>query len=233
MNNNLLRIKIQQRLNKLASADYDNIECWQIAEAFNKAQTEWFRRQVHGLNLRKESAEQSIALIDDLQKFVMTQELKGTNKGKFFESVVLPEEYAHYIRVSAEAINDGCQSPRTLTVYLAEEANVNQLIDDDFKGPSFEWSETFATMMGDKVRIYTNGKFTVNKSELSYYRKPKKVVFDGCINPYTGQSGYDQPCEFREDVIELMIDEAAAILAGDMESFQQYQRATQNAQRSN
>lgn len=233
MNNNLLRIKIQQRLNKLASSDYDNIECWQIAEAFNKAQTEWFRRQVHGLNLRKESAEQSIALIDDLQKFVVTQELKGTNKGKFFESVVLPDDYAHFIRVSAEATKDGCQSPRTLTVYLAEEANVNQLIDDDFKGPSFDWSETFGTIMGDKVRIYTNDKFTVTESNISYYRKPKKVVFDGCVNPYTGAAGYDQPCEFREDVIELMIDEAAAILAGDMESFQQYQRQMQNAQRSN
>jgi hypothetical protein len=233
MNNNLLRIKIQQRLNKLASADYDNIECWQIAEAFNKAQTEWFRRQVHGLNLRKESAEQSIALIDDLQKFVVTHELKGTNKGKFFESVVLPDDYAHFIRVSAEAIKDGCQSPRTVTVYLAEEGNVNQLIDDEFKGPSFDWSETFGTMMGDRIRIYTNEKFAVTESNLSYYRKPKKVVFDGCVNPYTGATGYDQPCEFREDVIELMIDEAAAILAGDMESFQQYQRQMQNAQRSN
>jgi hypothetical protein len=38
MNNATIQLKIQQRLNKLASSDYDNIECWQIVEAFNKGQ---------------------------------------------------------------------------------------------------------------------------------------------------------------------------------------------------
>ena len=37
MNNATIQLKVQQRLNKLASQDYDNIECWQIVEAFNKA----------------------------------------------------------------------------------------------------------------------------------------------------------------------------------------------------
>ena len=32
MTNSLLQIKIKQRLNKLASLDYDNIECWQVTE---------------------------------------------------------------------------------------------------------------------------------------------------------------------------------------------------------
>ena len=39
MTNDLLQIKLKQRLNKLSSNDYDNIECWQIIEAFNKAST--------------------------------------------------------------------------------------------------------------------------------------------------------------------------------------------------
>ena len=37
MNNTTLQIKFKQRLNKLASNDYDNIQCWQIVEVFNKA----------------------------------------------------------------------------------------------------------------------------------------------------------------------------------------------------
>ena len=51
MNNNTIQIKIKERLNKLDSLDYDNIECWQIVEAFNKTQIEWCRRQLHGGNL--------------------------------------------------------------------------------------------------------------------------------------------------------------------------------------
>ena len=31
-------LKVQERLNKLASNDYDNIQNWQIVEAFNKGQ---------------------------------------------------------------------------------------------------------------------------------------------------------------------------------------------------
>ena len=75
MNNNLLQIKIKQRLNKLASFDYDNIECWQIQEAFNKAQLEWVRRMVYGINSRKESSEQTTGLVDDLQILMKSEYL--------------------------------------------------------------------------------------------------------------------------------------------------------------
>ena len=54
MLNSTIEIKIKQRLNKLDSQDYDNIECWQIVEAFNKAQVEWARRQLHGINIVNE-----------------------------------------------------------------------------------------------------------------------------------------------------------------------------------
>ena len=59
MNNTALQLKIKQRLNKLASNDYDNIECWQIVEAFNKAQLDWCRRNLHGLNVLQEGDEES------------------------------------------------------------------------------------------------------------------------------------------------------------------------------
>ena len=67
MNNATIQLKIQQRLNKLASNDYDNIECWQIVEAFNKGQVTWSRRQLHGLNVKQTGDEQSKRRIDDLQ----------------------------------------------------------------------------------------------------------------------------------------------------------------------
>jgi len=67
VNNATIQLKIQQRLNKLASNDYDNIECWQIVEAFNKGQVSWCRRQLHGLNVKQTGDEQSKRRIDDLQ----------------------------------------------------------------------------------------------------------------------------------------------------------------------
>lgn len=231
MTNNLLRIKVQQRLNKLGSFDYDNIECWQIMEAVNKSQREIFRRQVHGINLRKEGAEQSLNLIDDLQKFVTITELNGENKPTFFESTEIPTEYAYFIKVSVTGDKEDCKN-RSFKVYLAEEANADILLTDPHKGPSFEWGETFATMHDNKVRVYTNGEFHVEKISLSYYRKPLDVTFEGCINPSTGAESSDQECEFRDDFTELIIDGAVAILAGGIESMNQYQIAENSVQKS-
>ena len=50
MNNTTLQLKVKERINKLDSLDYDNIACWKIVESFNKAQIEWARRQIRGIN---------------------------------------------------------------------------------------------------------------------------------------------------------------------------------------
>lgn len=89
MLNSTITVKIKQRLNKLDSSDYDNIECWQIVEAFNKAQVEWSRRQLHGINLVKEGDEQSTRRKDDLQVLLNKNTITNlTDKGdySFFKS---------------------------------------------------------------------------------------------------------------------------------------------------
>ena len=53
------------------------------------------------------------------------------------------------------------------------------------------------------------------------------------MNPSTGNTyTADQNCEFKDDIAEILVDETASILAGDIESMTQYQRSTQNAQRN-
>ncbi len=87
MNNQILRLKLKQRLNKLASNDYDNIEDWQILEAFNKAQIEWVRRMLHGNNLYKEGDELSKRRIDDLQILLTELNLTGAVTDGYFETI--------------------------------------------------------------------------------------------------------------------------------------------------
>ena len=84
MLNSTIQIKIKQRLNKLDSQDYDNIECWQIVEAFNKAQVEWARRQLHGMNIMKEGDEGSTRRKDDLQVLLDRQALNLTDKEYYY-----------------------------------------------------------------------------------------------------------------------------------------------------
>jgi hypothetical protein len=232
MQNSVLTIKIKQRLNKLDSQDYDNIECWQIVEAFNKAQVEWSRRQLHGINLVKEGDEQSTRRKDDLQVLLNTSTLDTFDK-KYYYKAALPEDYMQWKRVDVHA-NKGCCEKRRMIVYLAEEGNLNLLLRDKAKQPNFEWAETFATLIGNEVHIYTNEEFDVQEADLVYYRQPIKIQVQGCVDPYTGvASPVNVQCEFKDDIIEVLIDEAAAILAGDIESGNQYSRGTEGAERNN
>ena len=154
MENSTAFIKLKQRLNKLDSQDYDNIECWQFIEAFNKAQIEWCRRNLHGGNMYKEGDELSKKRIDDLQPLLIEYTLTGTTTDEYFQTDNFPEStYLEFKRVSTQA-KDECCEPRSMTVYLAEEANVPLILRDPLKNPSFEWGETFCTMLNNTIRIY-------------------------------------------------------------------------------
>jgi len=236
MNVATVQLKLKQRLNKLDSQDYDNIEPWQMIEAFNKAQLEWCRRNLHGNNMYKEGDELSKKRIDDLQILLTELPLTGIQTETYFQSNNFPgpDNYLEYKRVSADAIDECCPEPRSMTVYLAEEANVNIILRDSLKNPSFEWGETFCTLIDGEVRIYRNTNFDVVNPLFTYYRTPLRIEIAGVIDPYTGVAAtIDVDPEFKDDVVELFIDEAAAIIAGDIANFGQMQREQQAAERSN
>ena len=235
MNNTTLQLKIKQRVNKLASNDYDNIEAWQIVEAFNKAQIEWSRRQIRGSNPFRDGDEQSGRRIDDLQHLLKEFKIPIVHKPLYYETVdVLPSDYLEYKRIDVEASQECCEGERPMIVYLAEEDNKSQLLRDVMKKPSFEWAETFSTLISNKARIHTNGEFELKNALLVYYRKPILIQIAGSVDPYSGLlSAVDVESEFKDDIVELLIDETAALLAGDFESGNQFGRGTQAAERNN
>jgi len=229
MTNAALQIKVKQRLNKLASLDYDNIQCWQIQEAFNKAQYEWTRRQVRGVNIKKEGAEQSTVLTDDLQR-LMTHVGLTMTPGDIFDSSALPSNYLYYVRTDVFAKSKCCPE-RRMTVYEVEESNISVILNTDDKKPSFEWAETVSTLMNNTLKVYTNGEFNITQCHLIYFRKPREVQFNGCVDVSTGVTfTADQTCEFNDDVVEILVDQAVAILAGDIADTLQYQREQQAVQ---
>lgn len=233
MLNSAILIKVKQRLNKLASNDYDNIQDWQIIEAFCKAQVDWSRRTLHGLNIVKEGDEQSTRRIDDLEILLTPFPLVLFNRQVYFEGDK-PADYMQWKRLTIQATDKCCDKPKRIIVYLAEQGNVDELLRDKNKQPSFEWGETFCTQLGGKVQIYTNGEFTIDNAELTYYKQPRKIEIAGVTDPYTGiVAPIDVTSEFKDDTVELLIDECAKILAGDIESLNQVQRESQSVEQNN
>ena len=236
MNNQLIQVKVTQRLNKLSSADYGNIECWMIAEAFNKAMDAWVSRQLEGINQTKSTAEGSIRSIDKLQ-VILTQlplTMVASADNSYWDGA-LPANYNEWSRVSANAVDASqCCPPRKLKIFLGEEADMDVDLLDKNRRPSYEWAETIGSVMGGKVRIYTNGCFNLDTPVLTYYRRATHIQIAGCVDPDTNAPvTTDVLCEFPNNVIETMIDEAAAILANDMDNYNKMQVLNGNAEHSN
>ena len=234
MKNQVILLKVKQRLNKLDSKDYNNIHPWQIVEAFNKGQVDWCRRNLHGVNQVREGDEQSLSRVDDLQSLLYPKKINMVQLPTYYESDPLPDDYLRWKRVSAQATNKCCKDPIDLVIYLTEEANIDLLLRDKNKQPSFDWGETFATIRNHKLIIYTNKQFDIINPILTYYRQPTKIQISGVADPYTGTvPTADVESEFKDDLIELFIDEAVKIISGDIESFNQSTRETQTVEGNN
>tara|TARA_R110002153_G_scaffold270273_1_gene436518 strand:- start:129 stop:833 length:705 start_codon:yes stop_codon:yes gene_type:complete len=234
MDNFTLQIKLKQRLNKLDSNDYDNIEPWQLCEAYNKAAVEWSRRQLHGGNIYKEGDEYSKRRIDDMQVLLEELPLTGVQSTEYFETTNFPiNNYLEFKRVGTY-MKDECCPKRQAKVYLSEEANVELILRDPLKRPSFEWAETFCTILGNKIRIYNDSTFNIVDPILTYYKRPAYIEIVGVLNPYTGLiATVDVESEFKDDIVELILDETASIMSGDIDNYNQMQRDQQAAERSN
>jgi hypothetical protein len=236
MNNQTLLVKIKQRLNKQSSNDYENIQPWQFIEAFNKGMVDWCRRNLHGTNIKGEGDEQSTSRIDDLQSLLVSLPIPQIADRKIFYETIndKPLDYLRYKRISAKATKECCSDPKSMKIYLAEEANVDILLADANKKPNFEWAETFATFIGNKIRVYTNGEFVITDLTLIYYRQPRRIQMLGVRDPYTGNiSTVNVECEFNDDLVELFAAAAADIIAGDIESLNQAALNKQNVENNN
>ena len=116
---------------------------------------------------------------------------------------------------------------------LAEVANTDIILRDPLKNPDFEWGESFCTIQDNEIRVWRKDFFIV-EPRLHYYRKPTNIQILGCVDPYTGtESTLDIQCEFKDDIAELMIDEAISIIAGDISDPNQFQRGDSLMEKNN
>lgn len=196
-------VKIDLRLNKSASGDYDNIWPYVKEEAFNKSIYEWVRRQKHGKNQTQEGDEESDVRVDDLQVLLKSSNLSFRKKDIYVQSEAIPTDYLYFKRLTPYVSKDACKSV-LIRSSLREEANVDTLLDV----PSFQFEETFHTINGNRIHLYHNNDFNVDRLSLTYYRKPKQYSF----------KKLDQVIEFKDDVCDIIIDNACNIIASDIES---------------
>ena len=214
--------KYKARLNKSDSSDYDNLWKYQVEETFNKGIYEIIRRLKRGKNATQEGDEDTLDRIDDLQVLLTSKLMSVDENVSFFETNMLPKEYLYYKRVTPYVTKNNCKKIR-IKSYLREEANVDVLLSDWDSQPSFDFEETFNTVVGNKIRIYHNKDFKVEEVLLTFYKKPRYIPFDG----------REIILEFKDDLSEMMIDEGIKIMSGDLEIQSAQQLAKQRIEENN
>lgn len=224
MNSGIAIERGKQRLQKQDTNFNSNIIDSEWEDAFNKAVNDWVRRQHHGANQFKEGDEQTEQRIDDLQILLTDKKISVNNKGIYSEITILPTNYRYYKRLTPIVSKNNCKKV-TIKSFFVEESNVDDYIKDWTFKPSFDFEETFHTMASNKFRVYHNNDFTVDEVLLTYYRNP---VLISCL-----KSDYSKTWEWKDDIAELIIDEAVKIISGDIENPNSYELAEKRVETNN
>jgi hypothetical protein len=192
------QIKIEQRLEKLSSADAPNILPWQMEEAVNKAVLDWVRRQKHGGNIYREGDEVTVQQVDDLQPLLKVVDLgvTGSSNNLYAATEALPPDYLYFKRLTPNCTKDNCIYVQIRST-LIEEANVDEYLRDYNSQPSFDFEECFHTLIGNTAHVYHNNDFTVVDCKLTYYRAPDQIYF---VDPVKSLQNWN----WKPDVCELI-----------------------------
>lgn len=215
---------IKQRLQKQDTNFNSNFLDEEFEDAIRKGLNDWIRRQHHGFNQFKEGDENTEQRVDDLQILLTDKKMSVSNRGIFSETVKIPDNYRYYKRLTPIVTKDNCKEVR-IKSYFVEEANVDDYLKDWTFQPSFQFEETFHTMLSNKFRVYHNKDFEVEEVVLTYYRNP---VLISC-----SKKDYDKVWEWKDDVAEQIIDEAVKILSGDIENVNSYELANTRIENNN
>ena len=216
--------RIKQRLQKQDTNTNSNILDEEYEDALEKGLNDWLRRQHHGFNQFKEGDEQSEQRVDDLQILLTYKKMSVNNKELYAETVKIPENYRYYKRLTPIVTKDNCEKVN-IKSYFVEESNVDDYLKDWTFQPSFDFEETFHTMLSNKFRIYHNNDFKVEEAILTYYRNPVKI---SCL-----KKDYDVLWEWKDDVAEQIIEEATKILAADTENINAFEIANKRVEENN
>lgn len=228
-----LLYKIKQRINKVDSQDYDNIENHVLLDYYNKAQLYLLRETLKGSNQKGDGDEGSKINLNSFQKLIVDKKfnVSGANKTSTFYHITIPNDYYLIKRIDIEAEKDGCIVD-DFVVYFCENYMTSVMYNDPLKCPNFEWRETFYTLSNDEIKVFYKN-FDINKIRVTYYRLPAWVEKNGVFNTKTGaMSVANVPPDFEDDVVELMIDYTAALIGGDIQDVSSYQIHTQNKERT-
>jgi len=228
-----LLYKIDQKLNKLATNEHQEIPLEDKILALNEAQIKLIKQKIDGFSVLNGMGLDSFKKrYQDLQSLILDYvplDLKITDKKlNQYKAILktLSPKYMFYIDSYVTADKGKCKD-RIIWINkdLAKHGDVSLLLNNTNYKPSFEYQETFNLISSNDISIFTDGTFTPKKLYLSYMRYPVYIDKEGYIN-FEGKESTTVNCELESYLEDELLDLTVQNLA----MYTENQSAVQTAQ---
>ena len=226
-----LLYEIDLRINRQATLQHQSIHDEDKVIALQNAQIKYIVQKIGPANNAKLGLDSFLKRYEDLRILIekfedhpLPLELVDTklNKWEADLSTLLPQ-YMFYVDAYALGSKGKCKDVIISVNHdLTKHKEVITLMNSSHYKPSFEYQETFDTLSGNSLELYTDGTFTLTECFLSYIRYPKPIDMYGYVK-LDGTESIKQDCELpyylKDSIINLAIEELAMSI-GDRETVQ-------------
>ena len=210
-----LLYKIDQKLNKLATNEHQQIQLEDKILALNEAQLKLIKQKVDGISVVSGLGYDSFKKrYQDLQRFTenyidhpLDLTLHDSNINQWVANLsTLTPKYMFYVDSYCLADKGRCKN-RIIRINqdLAKHGDISILLTNEYYKPSFEYQETFNIVSSDEISIFTDGTFTPTKLYLMYLRYPLYIDKEGYVK-FDGTDSSNVDCELEEYLEDELLD---------------------------
>ena len=221
----------RRKINRINSNFSKQVSVPDLDEYINEALYTWFRNNSAKVEINSETR-------GDLRQFenrgVALDFKEKDDKKSIYE---LPKDFYKLLNQRLKASIDcgkahleeckGCIG-RDINIRIVQSGEVNDLIEDPYWGPSFEWQETIGDDSESGLHVWHNNKFNIDSVIIDYLREPNEVRTPSLMKEgyYTiGKNKYskDKPLELSPIRAHEVSDLVALFVARDISDSDEFQ----------
>jgi hypothetical protein len=229
-----LLYKIDQRLNKVATSDHQQIPLEDKILALNEAQIKLVKTKIDpnniykiGLDGFKKRYQDLQFLVENFEDHPLTLTLADPYMNKWIANVeAITPAYMFYLDSYLIADKGNCTN-RVIwsNADLVRHADIVTLLLNNNYKPSFEYQETIVDISSDELHFYTDGTFNLSLVYLCYIRYPLPIDKEG-YDHFDGSPSQNQNCELESYLEDELLD----IVYQDLGMYTENESAVQYSQ---
>ena len=157
--------EFRRRINRRNTSYLSRVGTVDIDSYINEAARIWYKTSVR-------EAEKNTAVKISLRPFEIKNKALKTNCEGIYYKAAIPEDCYYPLNYMIYASKEGCPDcPKLMTPFAVQSDDLVESLKDPNRKPSFEYGEVIVDDAKGYLYIYTDGTFSIDKADLSYYKK--------------------------------------------------------------